>query len=99
MNSYTKGARLEYAVVNQYKNKGCIAFRSAGSHSPFDVVAIMPNVMKIVLIQCKNSKLSDYALKKEASKLKELGMHSTENTTLYLAYKNTRGEILYHYID
>ncbi len=56
---YRKGSRKEYKVVHQEKDKCCIAFRSAGSHSPIDVVSI-DSVNKVIkLIQCKSDKMPD----------------------------------------
>ena len=40
MTAYDKGYRFEREVVNDYKRRGWpVAFRSAGSHSHFDIVA------------------------------------------------------------
>ena len=55
---YTKGRRKEYAIVHNEKVLGRIAFRSAGSHSPVDVVFIDTQEHIIRLIQ---SKPDDYA--------------------------------------
>ncbi len=51
---YRKGVRKERAVVNEAKAKGYISFRSAGSHSPIDVIVINPIGRTIQLIQCKS---------------------------------------------
>jgi Holliday junction resolvase len=51
--NYIKGRRKEYKVMHEEKAKGCIAFRTAGSHSPIDVVSINPDKRTITLIQCK----------------------------------------------
>ena len=53
---YVKGARYERKVVNEAKELGNIAFRSAGSHSPIDVITIDPTLRLIRLIQCKAGK-------------------------------------------
>ena len=37
---YQKGADRERKIVNRAREKGHIAFRSAGSHSPIDVCII-----------------------------------------------------------
>lgn len=50
---YQKGRRKEYKIVNEAKERGCIAFRSAGSHSPIDVVIIDNPAHRITLIQSK----------------------------------------------
>ena len=65
---YEKGVKLERKIVNQEKEDGCIAFRSAGSKSPIDVISIDPKWKKIRLIQCKAGKsYSD----REKEKIKE----------------------------
>lgn len=51
---YRKGYEKELRLVHNYKAMGfSIAFRSAGSHSPIDVVAIDSINKKIKLIQSK----------------------------------------------
>ena len=57
--NYIKGVKKERMYVNQARAKGLISFRSAGSHSPVDVVIIdIPNNV-INLIQCKPSSMSN----------------------------------------
>jgi len=60
---YQKGARLERKYVNKARAENKIAFRSAGSHSPIDVVVIDIKLKKIRFIQCKAKKLSQKTLK------------------------------------
>jgi len=55
---YIKGRRKEYAIIHDEKVLGRLAFRSAGSHSPVDVVSIDTKEHVIRLIQ---SKPDDYA--------------------------------------
>ena len=50
---YVKGRRKEYKVMNEARDKGCVALRSAGSHSPIDVVVVDTEHRVIRLIQCK----------------------------------------------
>lgn len=40
MSNYTKGRALEYQVMHTLTDKGYRCFRSAGSHSPVDVLAV-----------------------------------------------------------
>lgn len=54
--NYVKGRRLEYEVKQYLMQKGWFVVRSAGSHSPFDLIAIKDGVVS--LIQCKNSKIN-----------------------------------------
>jgi Holliday junction resolvase len=51
---YEKGRRKEYKIVNLFKSWGYnVAQRTAGSHSPFDVIAINSKEKVIKLVQCK----------------------------------------------
>ena len=54
--AYRKGRKFEYELVKEARKNGQIAFRSAGSHSPIDVVVIGEQNKIIYFIQCKNSK-------------------------------------------
>jgi len=55
---YRKGADEERRIVRLFREKGSVALRSAGSHSPIDVVVIDHNLREIKLIQSKLGKLS-----------------------------------------
>lgn len=70
--NYEKGRRKEYKVVHQEKDKGCIAFRSAGSHSPVDVVSIDFKKKKIRLIQCKPDTMNAHQQQKLRDANREL---------------------------
>ena len=54
--NYLKGIRLERAVVDKFRDKGHISFRSAGSHSKIDVVDIDTKNKRICFYQCKKGK-------------------------------------------
>lgn len=56
MKAYRKGADREREIVNMFKKKGYLSFRSAGSHSPIDVFALNPQTKEILLIQSKAGK-------------------------------------------
>ena len=62
--NYVKGRRKEYKIRRQLQDKQYIAFRSAGSHSPVDVVGIHVGRKEISLIQCKPDSMSANAKKK-----------------------------------
>ena len=64
---YEKGRRKEYKIVHEERDQGRIAFRSAGSHSPIDVVSIDILRKTIWLIQSKPDTYS----KGQTDKLKE----------------------------
>jgi Holliday junction resolvase len=57
--NYVKGRRKEYKVMNAARERGLIALRSAGSHSPIDVVTIDVDQREIRLIQCKPESMSE----------------------------------------
>lgn len=51
---YNKGREKEYNICRRLKREGYqIAQRTAGSHSPFDVIAINKDTKTIRLIQSK----------------------------------------------
>lgn len=59
--NYIKGVRKERKIVNENRDKGLIALRSAGSHSPIDVIVIDRDNKIIMLYQCKPD---DYSQRK-----------------------------------
>lgn len=69
---YIKGRRKEYKIIHEAKSHGHIALRSAGSHSPIDVIDIDAIERVIRLIQCKSDLMSEKskeALRQENSQL------------------------------
>lgn len=64
--NYNKGRAYEYKIKKRYEKLGYTVFRSAGSHSPADLVAVCPVVLRaatlhapqteVIFIQCKTSK-------------------------------------------
>ncbi len=70
--NYEKGRRKEYKIVNREKGYGNIAFRSAGSHSPIDVVSIDVLTKTIRLIQCKSDSMNSTQKQKLRNENKEL---------------------------
>ena len=57
--NYANGARKERQIVKKEKLKGNTAFRSAGSHSPIDVVSIDPIARRIYLYQSKPKSMNE----------------------------------------
>ena len=55
---YETGYRFEQRVKKHYESRGWFCVRSAGSHSPCDIVALKhhPPATDVVLIQCKVGK-------------------------------------------
>jgi len=59
--NYQKGADKERRIVNRARDRGCLALRSAGSHSPIDVVIVDFRDRRIKLVQSKPASMSDKA--------------------------------------
>lgn len=71
---YRKGARKEYAICEKLRKEGYdIVQRTAGSHSPIDIIAIKIRHREIKLIQSKRvlSEKMAYIPKKLKEKLEE----------------------------
>ena len=58
--NYLKGVRKERKLVNEARRRGLIAFRSAGSHSPIDVVIINLKLGSVRFIQAKPDNFSEH---------------------------------------
>lgn len=54
--AYNRSTRRERELVNEYRNRGWHACRSAGSHSPWDIWAYNPADEEVVLTQIKTKK-------------------------------------------
>jgi len=79
---YLSGRRFEYAVKHRYEKMGYIVIRSAGSKSPFDLVAIKPDARCVLLIQCKHGKMSMQAkLKLESGLMRMLWIDNSVLST------------------
>ena len=74
---------MEWEVVKSCRKNGWIAFRSAGSHSIVDVVAIDPKDMTVRLFQCKNKKMRQSEVNREVNKIKSNGLHTCYKTMVY----------------
>jgi len=55
---YMKGYRKERKIVNDARAEGYTSFRSAGSHSPVDVVIIDQDNRRMWLVQAKAGEIS-----------------------------------------
>jgi len=56
--NYLKGVRKERKLVNEARERGLLSFRSAGSHSPIDVVIVDKEDRRITFVQCKPDSMS-----------------------------------------
>ena len=72
--NYKKGARKEYAICKDLREEGFdIVQRTAGSHSPVDIIAISTGRKLIKLVQSKRTlnKTMSYIDSKQAKKILE----------------------------
>ena len=56
--NYKRGVRLEREVMQIFKEHGFVVMRTAGSHSPFDVVLVkeseeLKKICFVAFVQCK----------------------------------------------
>lgn len=74
MGAYRKGVYKEYCIMDILlkKYKCDIVLRSAGSHSPIDVIGIRKKDKKIWVIQSKSKKMSEKTTKKLQDEFKWL---------------------------
>lgn len=71
MTNYQRGYEIERKIVNEQRKRGYTAFRSAGSHSPIDVVYF--DGESIHLLQVKRvKKYSGNMFKKEIKEMEAL---------------------------
>lgn len=59
--NYKNGRNKEYRIIAKEREKGNLAFRSAGSHSAIDIISIDHKNKSIKLIQSKPASMSDNA--------------------------------------
>jgi len=53
MTNYSRGANFERRVRRHLENEGWVVFRSAGSHSPADLIALKAG--EVMLVQCQTN--------------------------------------------
>lgn len=70
--NYIKGRRKEYKVMEEERKKGNIVLRSAGSHSPVDIVSIDVTARVIKLIQCKSDNFPQIEIDELQYQMREL---------------------------
>ena len=51
MTAYQRGVRLEYLARNVLRQQGYVVIRSAGSHSPIDLVALNKHDLRLVQVK------------------------------------------------
>jgi Holliday junction resolvase len=72
MNYYKRGADYERRIVKAARDRGMIAFRSAGSHSPIDLCIIDMKQKRVYFVQCKTGKQYEKEKKKLEEKYQDL---------------------------
>ena len=60
--NYLRGVRLEREVQKIFRDAGYTAIRTAGSHSPWDVILVkegkeLKKICFVAFVQCKTKKL------------------------------------------
>jgi Holliday junction resolvase len=83
---YDRGRRFEYRIARLYRDQGWFVFRSAGSHSPADLVCARAG--EIVAIQCQTEKY--FAL----AKVEQLRVLARENGWRAMLYWTDKRKIL-----
>ena len=97
--NYESGRRFEYRVKEYLEKKGYYVMRSAGSKSPFDLIAIqtkgMSSIESTILIQCKHgAKIS----KQERDNLALLQSRIVGGISIICAWSKPHGKIeFYHW--
>ena len=97
--NYQSGRSFEYRVKKYFEKQGYYVMRSAGSKSPFDLIAIETNYTKgklisthILLIQCKHG---SKVLPKERLELFDLERDMI-GVTCFVAYSKSNGPIEFY---
>jgi hypothetical protein len=81
---YTQGRQTEYRVVKYFTNAGYKAWRTAGSHGPFDVIAVSKH--DIILAQVKSYQDKCPNFREEEQKLIDLECPDSV-VKLFITYK------------
>lgn len=70
--NYVQGRRAEYRCRDYFKSQGYQSWRMAGSHGPFDVIAISGD--EVILAQVKSYKDVAGSYEEDIKKLKKLNV-------------------------
>ena len=98
--NYVSGRRFEYRVKDYLEKKGYYVMRSAGSKSPFDLIAIQTkgksSIDGTLLIQCKHrTKIS----KQERERLLKLSHTFVRGISCLCAWSKSHGKIEFYRWD
>ena len=81
--AYLKGRRIEYKCKRELEELGYTVLRSAGSHGPFDLIAIHPAMKTILLIQVKARELRPSELRRLLEELRKYNGSYTVEARIY----------------
>ena len=60
MTNYTRGRAIEYRVKNHLEGRGYYVFRTAGSHSLFDLLAFRSDVIRLIQVKSEKHRISAF---------------------------------------
>lgn len=83
--NYKRGYKVERDVVNQYRKLGHIAYRSSGSHTPFDVTVHLDT--HILVIQLKRTKKKGINFDKDIKSLRDAKTTAKKEFWIYRDYE------------
>lgn len=66
-----KGTKKEQKVMNLLRKNGWIVTRAAGSHSPFDLIALKGNKIRFIQLKYGSEAYLKYGFKKEEEAFKQ----------------------------
>ena len=70
---YEIGTNYEYKAKKELEKEGYLVIRSAGSHSPFDLIVLGPLKVNFIQIKrCETSKEAERAIKNFKKRMKKL---------------------------
>lgn len=87
--NYESGRRFEYRVRDYLEAKGYLVMRTAGSHSPFDLIAT--TYYKTLFVQCKHGEPITKHTKETMIKL-----HNKVHGNCIVAYSKKGGQIEFY---
>lgn len=89
--NYIKGRRLEYMVMAFLKQRGFKVYRTAGSHSETDLIAVLEG--HILFIQCKSKRLGAKAKLRLWKGMQDAGLYGYLYARPVIATKDYKDEL------
>lgn len=96
MTNYSRGANFERRVKKHLESKGWACFRSAGSHSPADLICHLgvSGVCIVLLVQCQLDKNFSASKKRELVELaRKINAHPL------LCWRDDKNKIQFEYAE